>query len=258
MARSIAIRSSASISRKSTAPRNRRSSARLRQQLYEYCSKLAPQLPDTLEEMKPLFYAVYHGCQAGKHQEALVASFSAAFCAAMSFLIHKLGAHGYPFVAARQLLATPWSEPVTSLVGLRSVLGHGPAAFALRALGRLREAMSRISSAYARLSRKTGRRAFSLANLVELHLALGDIREAIDTRAWLASKPRTSAATIPQASPVARTSPHALTNPAIAARRLALFQEAEKMQADRDLRTPFLTLSAGLPILRPPSGARRI
>jgi hypothetical protein len=38
-------------------------------QLYEYYSKLAPELPETLEEMTPLFYAVYHGCQAGKHGE---------------------------------------------------------------------------------------------------------------------------------------------------------------------------------------------
>jgi hypothetical protein len=40
--------------------------------LYEYYSKVGKRLPDTLEEMAPLFYAVYHGCQAGRHQEALV------------------------------------------------------------------------------------------------------------------------------------------------------------------------------------------
>src|ERR1022692_2371909 len=40
--------------------------------LYEYYCKQAPEQPDTLEEMTPLFYAVYHGCQAGRHQEVLI------------------------------------------------------------------------------------------------------------------------------------------------------------------------------------------
>jgi len=36
--------------------------------LYEHYKKQAPHRPDTLEEMTPLFYAVYHGCRAGQHQ----------------------------------------------------------------------------------------------------------------------------------------------------------------------------------------------
>jgi len=38
--------------------------------LYEYYRSQAPELPDTLEEMMPLFAAVAHGCRAGRHQEA--------------------------------------------------------------------------------------------------------------------------------------------------------------------------------------------
>ena len=38
--------------------------------LYEHYQKQAPHRPDTLEEMTPLFYAVYHGCRAGQHQAA--------------------------------------------------------------------------------------------------------------------------------------------------------------------------------------------
>ena len=40
--------------------------------LYEYYKASAKELPDTLQEMAPLFAAVMHGCQAGRHQEALV------------------------------------------------------------------------------------------------------------------------------------------------------------------------------------------
>ena len=40
--------------------------------LYEHFKALPEkQQPDTLEEMAPLFQAVFHGCQAGRHQEAL-------------------------------------------------------------------------------------------------------------------------------------------------------------------------------------------
>jgi hypothetical protein len=38
--------------------------------LYEHFKDAAPELPDTLEEMMPLYAAVVHGCRAGKHQEA--------------------------------------------------------------------------------------------------------------------------------------------------------------------------------------------
>ena len=39
--------------------------------LYEYYKNLPEkELPDTLQEMEPLFAAVMHGCLAGKHQEA--------------------------------------------------------------------------------------------------------------------------------------------------------------------------------------------
>ena len=39
--------------------------------LYEHYKQAAPELPDTLEEMAPLFAAVAHGCAAGRHKETL-------------------------------------------------------------------------------------------------------------------------------------------------------------------------------------------
>ena len=40
--------------------------------LYEHLRGKAKELPDTIEEMAPLYAAVVHGCRAGKNQEALV------------------------------------------------------------------------------------------------------------------------------------------------------------------------------------------
>ena len=39
--------------------------------LYQHLKRTAKELPDTLEEMAPLFAAVTHGCAAGRHQEVL-------------------------------------------------------------------------------------------------------------------------------------------------------------------------------------------
>jgi len=44
--------------------------ARAHGRLYEYYKSSAKELPDTIEEMAPLFAAVMHGCQARQHQEA--------------------------------------------------------------------------------------------------------------------------------------------------------------------------------------------
>lgn len=39
--------------------------------LYEFLTKSVPATPDKIEEMKPLLLAIGHGCQAGRHREAL-------------------------------------------------------------------------------------------------------------------------------------------------------------------------------------------
>lgn len=52
--------------------------------LYEHYRAQPPPLPETLEVMTPLFYAVYRGCQAGLHQEAFALSIATAFSAATS------------------------------------------------------------------------------------------------------------------------------------------------------------------------------
>ena len=39
--------------------------------LYEHLRQAAPDLPDTLEAMQPLYAAVVHGCRAGRQQEAM-------------------------------------------------------------------------------------------------------------------------------------------------------------------------------------------
>ncbi len=77
--------------------------------LYEHYSKQAPQQqPDTLEEMTPLFYAVYHGCQAGRHAEVLQDVYRGRLLRGDAYYVIKnLGAFRDQPILARQLLRIP-------------------------------------------------------------------------------------------------------------------------------------------------------
>ncbi len=140
-------------------------------ELYGYYSKLAPPRPDTLDEMTPLFYAVYHGCQAEKQQEALdSAYFDRVLRGQEFFLWKKLGAFGIDLSLLANFFATPWSEPVPSLSVSDQYWVIGEAALALRALGRLREAVGPLQAAVdARLGQENWSEvARQLSNLSEL------------------------------------------------------------------------------------------
>ncbi len=129
------------------------------EQLYEYYSKLAPHRPDTLEEMAPLFYAVYHGCRAGKHDEVLnQVYFDRIQRGNEFFLAMKLGAFGVNLSLLANFFVAPWSEPAPSLSAAGQAWVIAIAAFALRALGRLREAVGPYQAAVeaVRKSRRIG------------------------------------------------------------------------------------------------------
>ncbi len=84
--------------------------------LYEHLQDSAKQLPDTLAEMAPLFQAMHHGCQAGRHQEALDEVYWARIYAADEFYsTKKLGAFGADLAALAGLFDPPWDKPVATL-----------------------------------------------------------------------------------------------------------------------------------------------
>jgi hypothetical protein len=86
--------------------------------LYEYFKKLPKkELPDTLEEMEPLFAAVAHGCQAGKHQQALDAVYYPRIQrdGATNFCCNKLGAFGADLSALLNFFEILWSKIVLNL-----------------------------------------------------------------------------------------------------------------------------------------------
>jgi tetratricopeptide (TPR) repeat protein len=203
-------------------------------QLYEYYSKLAPHRPDTLEEMTPLFYAVYHGCQAGKHVEILHGIYQDRILRGNEYFpVKKLGVFGVNLSLLANFFVAPWSAPERSLSAADQSWVTGQAAFALRALGRLREAVEPMRAAVeARLSQEAWENAaISLSNLSELRLTLGDVHEAIDAArrsVEAADKNGDEFRRLVNRTTLADAL-HQSRDPSSAS---ALFQEAEKMQSE--------------------------
>jgi hypothetical protein len=110
--------------------------------VYEYYCKQAPELPDTQEQLAPLFYAVYHGCQAGRHPEVLnEVLFGRIRRGGEAYLIHKLGAFGTNLSLLANFFRSPWTAPIPSLSPGDRFWVISESAFALRGLGRLADAV---------------------------------------------------------------------------------------------------------------------
>jgi len=153
--------------------------------LYEYYKNSQPkEYPETLEEMTPLFAAVAHGCQAGRHQEAIDEVFYKRIDrgGGTAFVAHKLGAMGAVLATLSSFFEKPWRKPVSSLTEVAKAYVLSIAGFCLRALGRLREAVDPMQAALeARISQKNWRMAaWNANNLSENYLMIGDIPKALE------------------------------------------------------------------------------
>jgi tetratricopeptide (TPR) repeat protein len=153
------------------------------ERLYEYFKEQPErEQPDTLEELTPLFQAVFHGCQAGRHQKALDEVYWARIARGNeAYVIHKLGAFGADLAALACFFESPWAKPVASITALDKAFVLGEAGFRLRALGRLRDAVPPIRAALKgyRAAERWNLAARNAGNLSELQLTLGEVVEAI-------------------------------------------------------------------------------
>jgi TIR domain/AAA ATPase domain len=142
----------------------------------------------TLEDLAPLYQAVAHGCRAGRYQEAL----EKIFMSRISRLIPEefefystkvLGASGSDLAAMSWFFETPYESPNATLseIARRFVLGQ--AAYALRAQGRLTEALpvDRVSLLASEESRDWLNCAIAASNVAASELLVGEIASAIST-----------------------------------------------------------------------------
>jgi tetratricopeptide (TPR) repeat protein len=151
--------------------------------LYDHYKNQAPQLPDTLEGMTPLFYAVYHGCRAGQHQAAFRDVYRYRILRGGDFYLHRrLGAFGTGLsLLANFFLEAPWGRLVATLSQADQSWILNEAGFILRALGRLADAIgpTRVGAEASVKAEDWLRAADVYNNISEIHLTLGDIPEAV-------------------------------------------------------------------------------
>ncbi len=150
--------------------------------LYEHLKKIAKELPDTIQEMAPLFAAVLHGCQAGRHQEAMDEIYWPRIQRRdKAFIAKKLGAIGSELAALSGFFDPLWSKPVDGLTEAAKSFVLSEAGYDLRALGRLREVAEPMEAGLEiRLKRQEWLHASRFANnLSEVHLTMGEVEKAL-------------------------------------------------------------------------------
>ncbi len=151
--------------------------------LYEHLCAATKELPETVEEMAPLFAAVAHGGAAGRHQQALEDVYWQRIQRGEeAFSIRKLGTFGADLAALAGFFETPWRRPVMRLTEDAQAFVLNGVGFDLRALGRLQEAAEPIQAGLqVYISREDWRKtAIVVSNLSELYLTVGDLPQALE------------------------------------------------------------------------------
>ncbi len=153
--------------------------------LYEHlCATTRDRKPEpTLADLQPLYQAVAHGCAAGMWQEACDKVYWERINHRQEFYsTNKLGAFGADLGAVACFFDQPWSAVSPALAPADQSWLLGQAAFRLRALGRLGEAVAPTQAGLEMYARKEDWRnaAATATNLSELQLTLGEMDAAID------------------------------------------------------------------------------
>jgi len=130
----------------------------------------------TLDDIQPLYQAIAHGCQAGLQLEACDDVYFARIARGNEgYAVNKLGAFGAELGAVACFFDEPWRRVSSALSDDDQAWLLNEAAFRLRALGRLTEALEpmRVSGEMRVKVEKWREAAISYGNLSELELTLG-------------------------------------------------------------------------------------
>jgi len=202
--------------------------------IYEHLCATTKDKPDaTLEDLQPLHQAVAHGCNAGLQQEACDNVYFDRIVRRREFYsTRKLGALGSDLGAVACFFETPWSRVSTALTETSQAWLLAVAAFNLRALGRLAEALEPMRAGLEmRIKQENWKNAANGANnLSELELTLGEVAGAVaDAEQSVAYADRSSDAY----ERILRRTTHAdaLHQTGRREEAEARFREAEQMQA---------------------------
>jgi len=213
------------------------------EKLYHYYKALPEKkLPDTLEEMQPLFSAVTHGCKAGLHMQTLLeVLWPRIRRKKQAYVIKTLGAYSDYLAALSHFFEKLWSASVNGLSEVWKVEILNWAGFSLRALGRLPEADAPMQGNVKLAVRLQNwlEAALGSNNFCELKLVTGDIKASIESgRLGLTYVDRTNdyfQRTINRA-----TLGNALHQAMVIDDAIRLFEEAELIQQKHEPEYPHL------------------
>ncbi len=210
--------------------------------LFEHLRDTTPNRPETLEGLQPLYQAVAHGCHAGRQQVACDEIYKNRILRGNeSYSTKKLGAFGADLGAVACFFDPPWRRVSPALTEADQAWLLSQAAFRLRALGRLTEALEPMrANLKMRIEREEWQHAPSSAsNLSELELTLGDVPAAVrDAEQSVTFADRSGDSDLRM---IFRTThADAWHQAGRRSQALALFREAEGMQAERQPEYPRL------------------
>ena len=151
------------------------------ERLFRHYAMAAPDLPNTLEEMQPLFHAIGHGVRAGLAQEAFEILQRRIRRRNSFYIANTLGAFGAELAAAAELFERAWAVPRRALAPEARSQLLNLAARDLTALGRFRESVEPSQAQLAfHVDNEDWRLAASAAgNFGSTLLSLGEVERAI-------------------------------------------------------------------------------
>ncbi|MDX1965842.1 MAG: DUF4062 domain-containing protein [Planctomycetaceae bacterium] len=214
--------------------------------LYEHlCETTQEGDEPTLAELEPLYQAVWHGCQAGLQQEACEQVYRDRINKGTGsdgfYATKKLGALGADLGAIAWFFDVRWSQVSPALSAADQAWLLSQAAFRLRALGRLREAVEPMRAGLdARVEEENWKQAaISASNLSELSLTLGEVADGVEFgRQSVDYADRSGDAHERLLTCTAHADALHQSGQPAAAR--ALFEEAERLQRKRQPEYPLL------------------
>jgi tetratricopeptide (TPR) repeat protein len=210
--------------------------------LYEHLKASVPYWPEGADGLQPLYQAVAHGCLAGMYQQACEDIYRDRILRGREvYSVYKLSLFGSDLGAVACFFEQPWSRPAPALTEAVQAWLLNEAAFRLGALGRLSEALEPIR-ATLNINREKGEwknAAVVASNLSRLELTLGDVPGTVQDGAQSAEYADRSGDAFQRMSKCT-THADALHQAGQRAEALALFREAEAMQAERQPDYPLL------------------
>ena len=153
--------------------------------LFDHLKDSVEHWPEGFGGLQPLYQAVVHGCLAGREQEACVEVYRDRILRGTGddgfYSTRKLGAFGADLGAVACFFERPWTVVSSRLSEAAQAWFLVAAAFHLRALGRLREAVEpmRAGLPIEVAQEDWNNAARRVSNLSELELTLGDVDAAV-------------------------------------------------------------------------------